>query len=450
MDFRNPSGLRTGEPFQKRGQVSDQQLIEVRSQILREIETRREEFVELCAEVIRHPTENPPGDTSKLAAFISQWLKNQGLKVETIEPRPTLVSVVSAFNTHTSDKLHFMFNGHFDVFPSGDPNSWTIPPFQGHVAEGKINGRGAADMKGGLTASVVAYALLHSHKHLLPARVSLMAVADEETGGRWGTNWILDKRSGWLPDACIIGEPCSPDAVRIGEKGISWLRVGTTGRSFHGSLGMGDNCILQLARALILLKDVTDLKPNIPQKLHKIIEEAKKHNLNEDTKGRESLLETPSFNIGRIEGGLKVNVAPPDAYAEVDIRIPFGLTPDDILVWARDKLDSAGLQGVILELTPDRSSANYTDPEHVLAEVVYSNAVEHYGKQPTFTITTAATDGRFFRQRGVPTIIYGPRPQGLGGVDEYIMVEDFIAVLKVHACSAIDYIRKQLDVIHQK
>ena len=416
------------------------QLPEVRARILEEIDNRRDEFIELCARVVRHSTENPPGNTVELADFVRDGLRKEGIEVETFEPKPTLKSLVSTFNKDRSDNPHFMFNGHFDIFPSGDHNSWKIPPFEGRVQDGKIHGRGVADMKGGLTASIIAYTLLYRYRDSLPARVSLMIVADEETGGFWGTKWILDNQPGWLPDACIIGEPCSPDAVRIGEKGVSWLRITIAGRSYHGSLGMADNCILQMAQALLLLKNVTELKPNIPERLRLIIEKAKTHNLNEDTRGRESLLERPSFSVGRIEGGLKVNVAPPDVTAEVDIRVPFGITPQDVLSWARGRLDSAGLKNALLELTPTHGQANYTDPEHPLAQIVARNAAEHYGKQPTFTITTAATDGRHFRQRAVPTIIYGPRPQGIGGVDEHITVEDFIAVLRVHACAALDYI----------
>jgi succinyl-diaminopimelate desuccinylase len=414
----------------------------LRTRVLDEIDRRQEEFVELCSKVVRCPTENPPGNTVALADFVGDWLRNQDLEVETLEPKPTWRSLLSTFNPAASSSLHFMFNGHFDVFPAGNPGAWKIPPFEGRVSDGKIHGRGVADMKGGLTASIVAYALLSRYRDSLPARVSLMVVADEESGGFWGTKWILDNRPDWVPDVCLIGEPCSPDAVRIGEKGVSWLHVTIAGRSYHGSLGMADNCILEMSKALLLLKEVTGLRPEIPEKLQTIIEKAKTHNLNEDTRGRESLLERPSFSVGRIEGGLKVNVAPPDVTAEVDIRVPFGITPQDILSWARAKLDRGGLKNVLLELTPTHGMANYTDPEHPFAQTVARNAAEHYGKEPTFTITTAATDGRHFRYRNIPTIIYGPRPQGIGGVDERITVEDFIAVLKVHACSALDYIER--------
>jgi succinyl-diaminopimelate desuccinylase len=416
------------------------ELAKVRAKVLEEIYRRRDEFVELCAEVVRHPTENPPGDTVSLADFVANWIGQQGLETEAIEPQPTLKSIVSTFSEERGDAAHFMFNGHLDVFPAGDHDLWQVPPFEGRVGDGKIQGRGVADMKGGLTASIVAYALLYPHREALPGRISLMVVADEETGGIWGTKWILENLAGWLPDACIIGEPCSPDAVRLGEKGISWLRITITGRSYHGSLGVGDNCILRMCEALILLKDVTNLQGDIPEAVRPIIERAKTHVLNEDTRGREWLLERPSFNIGVINGGIKFNIAPDKVVSEVDIRVPFGLTPQDILDWARTRLDQAGLQDATLELPPYASSASYTPPDHLLAKTMAKNAAEHYGKEPTFTITTGGTDGRFFRQRGVPTVIYGPRPQGVGGLDEHITIDDFLTVVKVHACGAIDYL----------
>jgi succinyl-diaminopimelate desuccinylase len=62
------------------------------------------------------------------------------------------------------------------------------------------------------------------------------------------------------------------------------------------------------------------------------------------------------------------------------------------------------------------------------------------GEPPTFTITTGGTDGRFFRMRGVPTIIYGPRPHAVGGLDEYILAEDLVRVTKVHAATVLEFV----------
>jgi succinyl-diaminopimelate desuccinylase len=430
------------DPAKGAGAHDAGQLAGIRSELLNEIDRRRDEFISLCSEVVKRPTENPPGDTRALAEFVATWLQDQGIATQFVEPQPTMKSMLSTFNEERAASLHWMFNGHLDVFPADDPSLWKIPPFEGRVADGRIHGRGVGDMKTGTTSSIIAYSLLYRYRHAIPARVSLMTVADEETGGIWGTSWILQNMPGWLPDACMIGEPCAPDAVRVGEKGISWLKVTTHGRSYHGSLGMGENCIMRLAEVLFLLRDVTKLQATIPEDLKPVIETAKSFNLNEDTRGRAALFEHPSFNVGRIEGGIKCNIAPRFAVAEVDIRVPFGITPQDVWNWARKRLDEAGFNDVEIELPPYRSSPNYTSPQHPLSQIIARNASEHYGKPATFTLTTGATDGRYFRQRGVPTVIYGPRPQGIGGLDEYVEIADFIAVLKTHTCTALDYIAR--------
>jgi acetylornithine deacetylase/succinyl-diaminopimelate desuccinylase-like protein len=133
-------------------------------------------------------------------------------------------------------------------------------------------------------------------------------------------------------------------------------------------------------------------------------------------------------------------MVPRKVEAEVDIRVPFGISPQEVLAWARRTLDEAGLEDGKLELALYNSSASYTDPKHPLGLIMKQNAELFYGVKPTYTMTTGATDGRFFRQLGIPTVIYGPRPHNSPSIDEFITIRDFLAVLKVHVCSAIDYI----------
>ena len=84
---------------------------------------------------------------------------------------------------------------------------------------------------------------------------------------------------------------------------------------------------------------------------------------------------------------------------------------------------------------------SYTRPDHPLARAVHRHAADVMGTPPTFTITTGGTDGRFFRMRGVPTIIYGPRPHAVGGLNEYLPVEDLVRVTKVYMATALEFLR---------
>ncbi|MDR7484457.1 MAG: ArgE/DapE family deacylase [Armatimonadota bacterium] len=402
-----------------------------------EIERRREWVVDLCREIVRHPTENPPGSTISCADFVAAQLADAGLECHVFEPQPGLRSLVSSFGEGSP---HFMFNGHMDVFPADDPRLWDDPPFEGVIRNGRLYGRGVADMKGGFTASLASFLLIRQLRPRLRGRISFMAVADEETGGLWGTQWILERHPDLVPDACLIGEPCSPDAVRVGEKGISWISLTSRGRSYHGSLATGENAITLLAEAITIVKGIVKEEGITPPDLAVVIEDAKRHYLNEDYQGREWLLEHPSCNVGVIRGGIKANIAPREATAEVDIRIPFGWEPGQTVAWVQKQLKAAGLDGIEVTLVPYASTPNYTSPRHPFAQMVRRHATDVMGFPPSFTVTTAATDGRFFRQRGVPTIIYGPRPNGVGGLNEHITLEDLIRVTKVHAATALEFV----------
>ena len=263
-------------------------MIGLRDRAWAEIDRRRDWLVGLCQEIVRRPTENPPGTTTACADLVTAELQARGLPVERFEPRPELVSLVSSVG---SGDPHFMLNGHMDVFPADDAALWEVPPFGGLLRDGRIYGRGVADMKGGFTASLASYLLIRDLGLPLRGRLSFMAVADEETGGHWGTKWLLDQRADLRPDACVIGEPCSTDAVRVGEKGVSWISVRSRGRSYHGSLATGDNAITRLAAAIGIIQRIVDERGQTPPDLVPVIEGAKRHYLNEDYKGREWLLE---------------------------------------------------------------------------------------------------------------------------------------------------------------
>ena len=410
-----------------------------RDELWAEVERRRDRVIGLCADVVRRPTENPPGDTRACAELVAGTLRALELPVEMIESRPTMVSVVSSV-AGAGPGPHFMLNGHMDVFPSDDPALWTVPPFGGVVRDGRIYGRGVADMKGGFTASLATFCLIRELRLPLRGRLSFMAVADEETGGLWGTDWILQRRPDLVPDACLIGEPCSPDAVRVGEKGIAWIALRSRGRSYHGSLAGGENAITRLADAIGVVRTIVEEPGEAPADLAPVIEAAKRHYMSEDQKGREWLFDHPSCNVGVIQGGIKANVAPREASAEVDIRIPFGWTPERVLAWVRERLTGAGLGDVEVTGFDFDGPPNYTGPDHPLARAVHRHAAAVMGAPPAFTITTGATDGRFFRRRQVPTVIYGPRPHGVGGLDEYILAEDLIRVTKVHVATALEFV----------
>jgi succinyl-diaminopimelate desuccinylase len=357
--------------------------------------------------------------------------------VERFEPRPGLVSLVS---TQRGGHEHprFVFNGHLDHFPSDDVALWSFPPYGGQVRDGKILGRGSCDMRGGLTASLFAHLLVHEHRVPIAGALTLMMVADEETGGALGTGHILATRPELAGDACMIGEPESPDGLRLGEKGKCQFRLVAEGQSRHGGLGTGDDVIIRVGAALQEARKIIELPDRPPADLLPVIDGMGAYQRSEYDAGRQWLYRRPSMSAGVIRGGIKVNIVPRRCEVEVDCRLPFGIAPEDIKADVERRLAAAGLSDVRFEYMPPLFTASHTAPDHPLVAMARANATRAAGREPQLTVTNSATDARYFRPRGVPTVIFGPRPHGLAAPDEYITVDDLVAVTKVHLGTALD------------
>src|SRR5215468_1704667 len=127
----------------------------LKSRLIGELRKRSGELFELCSQMIQIPSENPPGDTTKLGAFIRDHLESRRIPVEWHEPmagRPNLVATIG------SGSPNLVLSGHLDEFPAGQ--GWTRPPFSGAIEAGRIWGRGAGDMKAGLAVALTVASLV--------------------------------------------------------------------------------------------------------------------------------------------------------------------------------------------------------------------------------------------------------------------------------------------------
>lgn len=409
----------------------------VKRELWTEIDRRRDELARLCADGLRVPAENPPGDTRAIADHYERILDLAGLAVDRVEPRPGTVSLVATLAGRQA-RPRFTLNGHLDHFPADDSRLWSFPPYSGEIRDGKILGRGVADMRGGLTASLFACLLLREHRVPLRGPLHLMMVADEEAGGAWGTGWLLEQRPELAGEACMIGEPESLDGLRVGEKGKAQFRLVAEDASRHGGLGTGDDVVVEIGAALQEARRIVEMPDNPPAELLPVLETMTHYWRTEHDRGRQWLYRRPSMAAGLIRGGIKVNIVPRHCEVEVDCRLPFGITPADIRREVEGNLARAGLRRIRFESMPPVFNASYTSPGDPLVRLARANAAAVTGHEPALTITFAATDARYFRPRGVPTVIVGPRPNSMAAPDEFITIDDLVAVAKVHLATALD------------
>ena len=227
--------------------------------VLAEIESRRDELTALTQDLIRFPTINPPGEAyTPCAEYLGQRLAKRGFKVEYVRAEgtpgdsdkyPRTNVIARREGARPGPCVHF--NGHLDVVQVGA--GWTVDPFAGVVKDGKVYGRGACDMKGGLASAVVAMEALLESGMALPGAIEISGTVDEESGGYGGVAYLAER--GWFSkprvDHVIIPEPLNVDRVCIGHRGVWWAEIETLGRQAHGSMPfLGDSAIRHMSAVL--------------------------------------------------------------------------------------------------------------------------------------------------------------------------------------------------------
>ncbi len=407
-----------------------------RDTLLRRIEKDESDIVALCRQLTRISSENPPGDTKEIAGFLEALLREKGLEPRVYAPRASMPNIVARIEGGEPGR-RLVLNGHIDTYPAGDRDLWERDPFGGELEGGRLFGRGVADMKAGDAASLMTFFYLAENRERMKGKVILSLVSDEETGGRWGTDWLLDNVAEMHGDAVLNGEPSACDLVNFGEKGPLWIEVTSRGRAAHGAYThAGSNAIENLNRFLGELQALESLGV-APGDVARTIEEGR--DVVEAVKGTGATenLTRITVNVGRITGGLKINLVPDHAKAEVDIRLPLGA-------------ESKGVLGEIESIRARHPGMEYRvlhviEPNHtpVVEEIVVltrRNAEAVRGRRVFLSAGIGYTDCRLFRRRGIPCAVYGPRSYNMGGPNEFIEVADLMDTVKVHAMTAFEYL----------
>ena len=404
----------------------------LKPRLIDELRKRQAELFELCSRLIQIPSENPPGETTKLASFIRDHLESRRIPVEWHEPmagRPNLVATIG------SGSRNLVLSGHLDEFPAGA--GWTRPPFSGAIEEGRIWGRGAGDMKAGLAVALTVASLVRELEVPLAGRLTLAFASDEETGGQWGTQWLLGNVAAVRGDACLIGESSGTWSAGIGEKGVLWLRLHSRGVSGHAAYQQGVSAVTAMRAALASVERMHGRKARGDRAVARVI--ARQRGAAERRWGRGTgrLADTLAVSVGTVQGGGQVNLIPEAAMAEVDFRVPPGLTTGSVEKEARRRIKEAARSRVEV-VAFNQCDPYVTSPDAALVKLVLANAKTLNRRTVLPVVRLGYTDGRFFRRAGIPTVVYGPAVHNMGGPDEYIETADLLEVAAVHLGAVLD------------
>ena len=411
---------------------------QAQKRLIDRVEADRDEIVGFLRGFLRAGSPNPPGDTREAARYVTDYLGSRGVEYKVVGPdleKPNIVTSLKA----PSRGRRLILNGHIDVFPVGSGEGWSRDPWGGELVDGRVYGRGACDMKAGTTASIYAYLVLRELQDELRGGATLTVVSDEESGGRLGSGWLVENVPEALGDCCINGEPSSPYTIRFGEKGILWLRVRVRSAGGHGAYTHTSlNPIKVAARLITDLEGLVDTPVDYPKNLRRAIDEGRDAAERALGPGGADVMRRLSVNIGTIEGGVKVNVIPRECSFEVDLRLPPGLSREDVMSKVRGIVGRH--PGASVEETR-YDGPLWSPPDGEMAETMRRNS-RLLGIDPKPIVSLGGSDLKFWRARGVPSYYYGPTNHGMGTVDEYVEVEELMHVVKVHLLSAYEYLAR--------
>ena len=390
---------------------------------------------------------------------IQDYLGNTGT---VIEPLPGRASVVYRIQGIDPEAPRLLLIPHLDVVPA-EASSWSRDPFAGDIVDGFIWGRGAVDMLN-LTASMVAVfkSLLDGSSRAPRGDVILAAVADEEAGGIYGAQYLVEHH--WDLVACdmVLTEVAGPNLtgpggtalpVTVAEKGSAWRKVHAHGTSGHGSQPYArDNAVVNLARAFADIATTPQpvlITPEWTRFLQYLpLDEAILDDLEDPERidgAIERIAETDT-TLARwvhacthltlsptvISGGGKTNVVPSAADGEIDVRILPGQDSDDLSDHLRKVLGPDRYDEIDFEVVFD-VPANASRPEGPLWDAIQAAAKIHTGSDSLApTLTPVMTDARFFRALGIPafgvglfddSVTFGEMLAMFHGADERVSVE---------------------------
>ena len=409
-------------------------------------------------EYLRIDTTNPPGNEMRAVEFYKKILDQEGIENRAFEYTPGRGDLWARIPHTTSDaKRPIILLNHMDVVTS-NPSNWKVPPFSGEIKDGYLWGRGAQDMKDEGLAQLVVMVMLKREKVALDRDVIFLAVADEEADGT-GNDWFIAHQRDLLGNAEFLinegGENLLENGkvkyvgVDVGEKTSYWLHVVAHGRPGHGSRPNPDSAPNRLVRALnriiayrtpmrvlpVVEEFLRDMAPQEPPKraaeyrnIRKAIEDKK---FQDEVEKDESLnfLLRDTISLTMMGGSEQTNVIPPEAWANLDVRILPGGDPKALLAEVRRVVNDPNV--TVEPWKGEFREANYSGTDNALFAAIREVSAKYFPGAPVVPhITSGYTENQRYRPLGINSYGFNPytatEEEGKTehGNDERIRVEE--------------------------
>jgi acetylornithine deacetylase/succinyl-diaminopimelate desuccinylase-like protein len=377
------------------------------------------DLVTTLADLVRLPSVNPMGRPvtgdiyfeHRVTAYLESLFTRLGVRWERQTVQPQRDNIVARLDGATPPEQGgplLMLEAHQDTVPV---DGMTIPPWEGAVRDGKVWGRGACDIKGGMAAMLWAFSRLLE----LPARerpTVIMACSVNEEHGFYGAQELAQLwhdpqlRSSIFPrrpDAVLVAEPTLLHVV-VAHKGTVRWRIRTTGRAAHSSRPQqGDNAVYRMAKVLDLLEQYA------AQEVGKL--------------AAHRLVGSPTLSVGIIAGGISVNTVPDDCYIEIDRRV----VPGENALAARqhviDYLEANLPPGSrLIHEDPQTCGSGLNDDNNAELAARLGAVAKQYGGGDAIGVAYG-TNAPAYAATGVPTVVFGP-----GSIDQAHTRDEWVEI----------------------
>lgn len=392
--------------------------------------------VDWLHEYLRIDTTNPPGHEIRAAAFLKKILEQEGIENQVFEYAPGRADLVAWLpHSSSSGERPLILLNHMDVV-SSDASHWKVPPFSGAIVDGSMYGRGAQDMKGEGLAQLMVMVMLKREKIPLRRDVIFLAVSDEEAAGT-GTDWFIAHHRDLLRNAEFLinegGENLVENGkvkyigVDVGEKSPFWLHVVAHGRPGHGSRPIRDSAPNRLVRALDriihyptplkmlpiveeFLREMAPYESGARQKeflnMNRAIQD-KKFQKEIETDESLNFLLRDTISLTMLGASEQTNVIPPEAWANLDVRLLPGEDPKQFLDSIRKVV--ADPEVTIEPENQEFRPANYSPTNTALFDAIRQVSAQYFPRTPIVPrLTSGYTENQRYRPLGIHCYGFSP------------------------------------------
>ena len=368
------------------------------------MDPKTQQTIDLLKELISFDTSNLPGNERPCAEYMEKLLKDAGFrtKVQVLPDHPDRANVIAAIGNEQGKSL--IYNGHIDVVPAGE--GWSSDPFTAKIADGKVYGRGACDMKGGVACMAsAALALVKEGFSFENGQLILLFVCDEELHDM-GLKHYIASPDFVKADYGVISE-ATDGHFCLAHRGVARYKLSILGVSCHAAIPeKGVNAMTNAGYALLELEKLA---------------ESLKDRTND-------ILPPPSLAPTVIKGGMKDNIVPDIIDIQIDRRMLPGETVESCMQEIVDVLDELKKRRPVFDYRIEpyvRLNAGYVSRDSEIVKICNTVYRDTFGKEPVNTYFDAGNDQNFLVDAGVPTLVFGPGSLSRAHtVDEFVPISD--------------------------